>query len=82
MDNNRLMNQINAIFSLFMVLFYIGVGIYLIFFFKQTYLDDALLVIMGSVMIFYGIFRAFRAYSMIVNLFFRKDYQKEDDKYI
>lgn len=82
MDNNRLMNQISAIFSVFMVLFYIGVGIYLIFYFKQTFLDRALLVIMGSAMIFYGIFRAFKTYSMIINLFFRGDYQNEDDKYI
>jgi uncharacterized membrane protein HdeD (DUF308 family) len=65
-----------------MVLFYIGVGIYLIFFFKQTYLDRALLVIMGSTFIFYGIFRAFRTYRKIVELFFRGDYQDTDDKYI
>ncbi len=82
MDNNRLMNQISTIFSVFMVLFYIGVGIYLIFFFKQTYLDRALLVIMGSTFIFYGIFRAFRTYRKIVELFFRGDYQDTDDKYI
>lgn len=82
MDNNRLMNQISTIFSVFMVLFYIGVGIYLIFYFKQTYLDRALLVIVGSTMIFYGIFRAFRTYRKIVELFFSEDYHNSDDKYI
>lgn len=79
MDNNRLMNQIATIFSIFMVLFYIGVGVYLIFFFKRTYLDRAVLVIMGSTFIFYGLYRAFRTYTKIVELFFRGENDEDEN---
>jgi len=59
-----------AIFSVFMVFFYLGIGIYLAFFFEKTYLDKALRVIVGSTFIFYGIYRAYRAYLQIVEAFF------------
>jgi len=45
MNDNRLMKQVNAVFSIFMVLFYLGVGIYLIFYFRNTTLDRSVLVI-------------------------------------
>ncbi len=80
MDNNKLMNQINTIFGAFMVIFYLGVGAYFLFFFKQTYMDRALLVIIGSTFIFYGVYRAFRTYRKITELFFSPDHQKENDK--
>ena len=32
MDGNRLMQQVTAIFSIFMVIFYLGVGLILIFY--------------------------------------------------
>ena len=70
MDNNRIMEQISVIFGAFMVFFYLGVGIYLIFFFNLSYLDKAVRVIMGSTFIFYGLYRAFRTYSKIVEVFF------------
>jgi len=77
MNDNKLMQQVTAIFSLFMVFFYLGAGVYLIFFSQQSYLDRAVLVIMGSTFIFYGLYRAFRAYIKIVELFFTKN--NEDD---
>ena len=55
MNENRLMQQVTAIFSIFMVFFYLGVGCYLIFFYDQSYLDKSVRVIMGSTFIFYGI---------------------------
>lgn len=70
MSGNRLMQQVVAIFSSFMVFFYFGVGIYLIFYFDGSTLDKSIRVIMGSTFIFYGIFRAFRAYVKIVEVFF------------
>lgn len=73
MNENKLMKQVTAIFGLFMVFFYLGAGIFLIFFFKNTTLDRAVLVIFGSVLIFYGIFRAYRAYVSIYELFFKRD---------
>ncbi len=73
MNENKIMQQITAIFSSFMVLFYLGVGIYLAFFYDMSYIDKAVLVIMGTVFIFYGLFRAYRAYVKIVEVFFTKD---------
>ncbi|MGB8490168.1 MAG: hypothetical protein WCE64_03855 [Bacteroidales bacterium] len=77
MNNNKIMEQVSAIFSIFMVIFYLGIGIYLIFYFNKTYMDKAVLVIMGSSFIFYGVYRAFRTYSKIAELFFRK--HREDE---
>jgi formate hydrogenlyase subunit 3/multisubunit Na+/H+ antiporter MnhD subunit len=73
MNENRIMQQISAIFSVFMVFFYLGVGVYMLFFFKNTFMDRSALVIFGSVLIFYGVYRAYRAYLSIVDLFFRKN---------
>jgi hypothetical protein len=60
-----------------MVVFYLGVGIFLIFYFKNTYMDKSVLVIMGSVFIFYGLYRAYRTYVSIVELFFRRNRDEE-----
>ena len=67
------MQQVTAIFSVFMVFFYLGVGWYLIFRSDFSYLDKAVRVIMGSTFVFYGLYRAYRAYVKIVEVFFTKD---------
>jgi hypothetical protein len=77
MKENRLMQQVTSIFSVFMVLFYLGVGYYIVFYFDLSYLDKAVRVIMGSTFIFYGLYRAYRSYVKIVEVFFTKD---EDDE--
>ncbi len=77
MNENRLMQQVTAIFSIFMVFFYLGVGIFFVFFSDRSYLDKSVRVIMGSALIFYGLFRAFRAYVKIVEAFFSGDKNKE-----
>ena len=71
------MQQVIAIFSVFMVFFYLGVGWYLIFRFNLSNLDKAVRVIIGSTFMFYGLYRAFRTYGKIVEVFFTKD---EDDE--
>jgi succinate dehydrogenase hydrophobic anchor subunit len=77
MNDNRLMQQVTAIFSTFMVLFYLGFGIFLVFYFNMSYLDKSVRIIVGSAFIFYGLYRAYRSYVQIVEVFFTKD---EDDK--
>lgn len=77
MKENRLMQQVTTIFSVFMVIFYLGVGYYIVFYFDLSYLDKAVRVIMGSTFIFYGLYRAYRSYVKIVEVFFTKD---EDDE--
>jgi hypothetical protein len=71
MNDNKMMRQINAIFSVFMVFFYLGIGVYLVFYFKNTVLDRSVVVLFGSVIFLYGVYRAYRAYVSIVELFFR-----------
>ena len=77
MNGDKLMQQVIAIFSIFMVLFYLGVGYYLIFLSNLSYLNSAVRVIMGSTFIFYGLYRAYRAYVKIVEVFFTKDSDDE-----
>jgi hypothetical protein len=73
MNENKLMQQITAIFSVFMVFFYLGVGVYLLFYFDLSYIDKALRIIMGATFLFYGLYRMYRAYVKIVEVFFTKD---------
>jgi Na+/phosphate symporter len=73
MNENKLMQQITAIFSIFMVFFYLGAGVFLLFFFKNSYIDKSVLVIMGATFLFYGLYRTYRAYLKIVEVFFTKD---------
>ena len=77
MDGNRLMQQVTAIFSTFMVIFYLGVGFILMFYSGLSYLDKAVRVIIGSTFIFYGLYRAYRAYVKIIEVFFTKDNDDE-----
>jgi len=78
MNENKLMKQVNAIFGIFMVIFYLGVGVYLIFFFKNDFgeksdINKAAVGLIGGTFIFYGLYRAFSTYNKIVKLFFRHD---------
>jgi hypothetical protein len=73
MNENKLMQQITAIFSIFMVFFYLGAGIFLLFYFKNSYIDKSVLVIMGVTFLFYGLYRTYRAYLKIIEVFFTKD---------
>jgi len=72
MDGNRLMQQVIAIFSIFMVFFYLGVGWYFVFYSDLSYIDKPVRVILGSAFIFYGLYRAYRTYVNIVKAFFTK----------
>jgi hypothetical protein len=73
MNGNKLMQQVLAIFSIFMVFFYLGVGYYLVFLSNLSYLDKAVRIIIGSTFIFYGLYRAYATYVKIVEVFFTKD---------
>ncbi len=70
------MKQITTFFGVLMVFFYLGVGGYIIFAQQLAYFDKPLRVILGSTLILYGIYRAFRAYYQIKELF--SGYNKDD----
>ncbi len=71
------MQQVTAIFSTFMVLFYLGVGSFLLFSNNLNYIDKPIRVIMGSTFVFYGLYRAYRAYVKIIEVFFNDDNKTE-----
>ena len=77
MDDNKILRQISSMFSIFMVIFYIGVGTFLIFFFDQSLIDRATRVIIGTAFIIYGVFRAFKTFFQIKKLFFNTEIDDE-----
>ncbi|HEX2969247.1 MAG TPA: hypothetical protein VHO46_09075 [Bacteroidales bacterium] len=72
MNESRLMQQVTAIFSTFMVFFYVGIGIFFIWYADRSTIDKAVRVILGSTFLFYGIYRAFRSFEKIREAFFTK----------
>ncbi len=58
-----------------MVVFYIGTGLFLLFYVDRTVfrIDKAMRVILGSAFLFFGIYRIFVSYKQIREAFFRKD---------
>lgn len=77
MKADRIIKQMGAVFGVFMVFFYLGVGIYLIFFFEMTTLDKPVRVMLGSAFVLYGIYRAYRSYLKIVEAFFSDNADEE-----
>ena len=77
MSENNIMQQVSSIFSAFMVIFYIGVGVLLVFFFDQSFIDKATRNIIGCAFIIYGGFRAFKTFFQIKELFFNKETDDE-----
>ena len=69
MDANKILQQMTLMFSIFMVMFYIGVGAYLVFFFDQSYIEKATRTIIGSAFMLYGTFRAFRTFVQLKQIF-------------
>lgn len=70
MNENKILEQVTAIFNIFMVLFYLGIGIYFTFIFDNSNIDKPVRVILGSSFIFFGLYRAFRAYVKFKEVFF------------
>lgn len=75
MDGNKILQQFHAMFGVFMVVFYIGTGIFLLFFADRTVfrIDKAMRVILGSAFLFFGIYRIFVSYKQIREAFFSKE---------
>jgi len=77
MDNNKILQQMSSIFSIFMVVFYLGVGSFMVFDKRYLVLDKAVRIIIGTSFIIYGIFRAFRTYIQIKEAFFNNETYNE-----
>jgi len=73
MEDSKMLKQIQAVLRFFMALFYLGAGIFLLFFSDIFKIDRALLIIVGGTFLFYGIYRIYRASVSIFNLFFSRN---------
>ena len=76
---NRMMRQFRAVFGLFMVFFYLGTAIFLIFYSRQMVTLDPAMVVIISRFQFFGTYRAYQSYKEIKRLFFSKEV--DDDTY-
>lgn len=79
MNSNRIMQQFHAIFGIFFVLFYIGTAVFLFFFSDMFSIDPALRMIVGVSFLLYGIYRAFKSYSDLKNLFKPREDDEEEN---
>ncbi len=78
MNDIRIGDQIGAIFGAFMSIFYVSAGLYLAFFSDFYWLDKFLLKLVGITFALYGVYRAFRAYQQIRDVFFHS--RKNDEE--
>jgi len=77
MDSNIVVKQMQAIMRFLMSLFYVGAGIFLLFFADNFQIDKALRNIIGGAFLFYGIYRIYTSFVTLFKLFFRKDEDEE-----
>lgn len=70
MNNNKILQQFNAVFGIFMVIFYLGMGIFLLFFAQRIFdIDKALRSILGGTFLLYGTYRIFATIRQISEAF-------------
>lgn len=84
MNENKIMKQFSASFAVLMVFFYLGVGVYFIFYADNIALPRPVKVIFGATFMLYSVYRAFRAYYAFMDAFMKKDdtgddYDDEED---
>ncbi|MBP7731281.1 MAG: hypothetical protein KA114_06565 [Bacteroidales bacterium] len=70
MNEKKLMDQISAIFGIFMTFFYIGVGLFLIMAKNIYNIDPVLRKIVGFSFLFYSLYRGYKTYLKIKEAFF------------
>ena len=73
-----MMDQVTAVFGIFMTAFYIGVGIYMAFYAKLN-IDVAIKNLVAYPFMLFGIYRGFRTYQKIRDLFFKKAGDENDE---
>jgi hypothetical protein len=78
MNNNKILQQFHAMFGIFMVVFYLGVGIFLLFFAQKVFnINKAVTGLMGGTFLLYGLYRIYVTYNQIKEAFFSK--RNDDD---
>ncbi len=77
MNNNRISRQFHAVFGIFMVFFYLGIGVFLIFFSDMFTINKALLRIIGGSFLLMGLYRIYSTYRKITEAFSK---EKDEDE--
>jgi len=78
MNNNKILQQFHAMFGVFMVAFYIGIGLFMLIFAKRFFeIDKAIRVIMGSTFLFFGVYRIFVSIQQIREAFYNRNKDEE-----
>jgi hypothetical protein len=77
MNNSRMLQQLHAMFGIFMVMFYIGAGIFLIFFAKMFAIDKFVRGFIGSTFLLYGLYRITVTYKQLKEAFSSHDEEEE-----
>lgn len=77
MEENRMLQQMQAVIRFFFALFYLGAGIFMIFFAKNFQINSALLQLVGGIFLLYGIYRIYTSLTNIYRLFFSKGSDQE-----
>ena len=79
MNSNKIMKQFHAIFGIFMVFFYLGTAIFLLFYADRWFtIDPAMVMIISVAFILFGINRAYQSYKDIKKLFFSRETDEDD----
>ncbi|HCT30719.1 MAG TPA: hypothetical protein DIW31_08265 [Bacteroidales bacterium] len=74
---NNWYGQFMIMFGGIMTLFYIGVGLYFILSPNLIHIDSFIRYLLGGVFIFYGIYRAFRVFEKIKEVFSSNNEQND-----
>ena len=70
MNNNKILKQFNAVFGIFMVIFYLGMGVFLLFYAQKIFnIDKALRGILGGTFLLYGTYRIFATIRQLIDAF-------------
>jgi cytochrome c biogenesis protein CcdA len=70
MNGKLLYERVMVIFGGVMVFFYLGLGLFFIFYPLFDHIEKAIRIIFGSALILYGVARAFRTYEKVKETFF------------
>lgn len=80
MNGNKLMQQVAAIFSVFMVLFYLGVGVFFIWYSDKSNIDEPVRVLLGAAFLLYGAFRGFRAWLKLREAYSPEEKNEDEER--
>jgi len=81
MHYDKISQQFHALFGIFMVIFYLGIGVFVLFFADKVFIIEgeykAVLGIMGITFLLYGSYRIYATYKQIVKAFFSENKDQE-----